>query len=107
MIIAIRAQSTRRTSMTFFQQASRCGTFSAGLLTRRPDANTFPKHRRVWHSCHTHASCKVALYEGMAFFPIPTHPARRCIASVALLFAPDIRAAHSCGTVGDSHPIPF
>ena len=58
MISAIRAQSTRRTSMTFFQQASRCGTFSAGLLTRRPDANTFPKHRRVWHSCHTHASCK-------------------------------------------------
>ena len=50
MIIAIRAQSTRRTSMTFFQQASRCGTFSAGLLTRRPDANTFPKHMRVWHS---------------------------------------------------------
>lgn len=42
MIIAIRAQSTRRTSMTFFQQASRCGTFSAGLLTRRPDANAFP-----------------------------------------------------------------
>ena len=42
MIIAIRAQSTRRTSMTFFQQASRCGMFSAGLLTRRPDANAFP-----------------------------------------------------------------
>lgn len=39
---AIRAQSTRRTSMTFFQQASRCGMFSAGLLTRRPDANAFP-----------------------------------------------------------------
>ena len=42
MIIAIRAQSTRRTSMTFFQQASPYRTFSAGLLTRRPDANAFP-----------------------------------------------------------------
>lgn len=42
MISAIRAQSTRRTLMTFFQQASPCRMFSAGLLTRRPDANAFP-----------------------------------------------------------------
>ena len=42
MISAIRAQSTRRTSMTFFQQASPCRMFSAGLLTRHPDANAFP-----------------------------------------------------------------
>ena len=78
MISAIRAQSTRRTSMTFFQQASPYRTFSAGLLTRHPDANAFPAFflsvtEGKWHRC--------------------SHPI--------------IRAAHSCGTVGDSHPIPF
>ena len=48
----VRTQSSRRTWTTL------AILVSAGLLTRRPDANTFPQHRRVWHSCHTHASCK-------------------------------------------------
>ena len=44
----VRTQSSRRTWTTL------AILVSAGLLTRLPDANAFPKHRRVWHSCHAH-----------------------------------------------------
>ena len=40
---AIHAQSTRRIVDDSLSAISVCRIFSAGLLTRRPDANAFPR----------------------------------------------------------------